>query len=74
MQFPGNIYRRKLTGGGFFGCLEDLDDSPPTPAAAPEATSPFSRSFFGAVEDDGNELLPFTLLVDMGNEVESRPT
>jgi hypothetical protein len=44
-----------------FECLEDLGDSPyspPSPAAAPEATNPFSRRFFGAIEDDRNELLP----------------
>jgi hypothetical protein len=52
-----------------FGCLEVLG-----PAAAPEATNPFSRRFFGAIEDDGNELLPFTLLADMGNEAVSAPT
>jgi hypothetical protein len=55
----------------FFGCLEDLGDSPPTPAAAPEATNPFSRGFFSTVEDDGNELPPFVLPADVGTEVES---
>jgi hypothetical protein len=58
----------------FFGCLEDLGDSPPTPAAAPEATNPFCRGFFSAVEDDGNELPPFVLPTDVGTEVESPPT
>ena len=58
----------------FFGCLEDLGDSPPTPTAAPEATNPFSRGFFSAVEDDGNELPPFVLPADVGTEVESPPT
>jgi hypothetical protein len=58
----------------FFGCLEDLGDSPPTPAAAPESTNPFSRGFFGGVEDNGNELPPFVLPADVGTEVESPPT
>ena len=58
----------------FFGCLEDLGDSPPTPAAAPETTNPFSRGFFSAVEDDSNELPPFVLPTDVGTEVESPPT
>ncbi len=58
----------------FFGCLENLGDSPPTPAAAPETTNPFSRSFFSAIEDDGNELPPFVLPADVGTEVESPHT
>jgi hypothetical protein len=58
----------------FFGCLEDLGDSPPTPAAAPEATNPFSRSFFTAIEEDGNGLPPFVLPADVGTEVDSPPT
>lgn len=58
----------------FFGCLEDLGDSPPIPAAASEATNPFARGFFRAVEDDGNELPPFVLPADVGTEVESPPT
>jgi hypothetical protein len=58
----------------FFGCLEDLGDSPPTPAAAPETTNPFSRSFFCAIEDDGNGLPPFVLPADVGTEVDSPPT
>jgi hypothetical protein len=58
----------------FFGCLEDLGDSPPTPAAAPETTNPFSRSFFSAIEDDGNGLPPFVLPADVGTEVDSPPT
>jgi hypothetical protein len=57
----------------FFGCLEDLGDSPPTPAAAPEPMNPFSRSFFRAIED-GNGLPPFVLPVDVGTEVDSPPT
>ena len=56
----------------FFGCLEDLGDSPPTPAAVPETTNPFSRGFFSAVEDS-NELPPFVLPTDVGTEVESPP-
>ena len=58
----------------FFGCLEDLGDSPPTPAAAPETTNPFSRSFFSAIEDDCNGLPPFVLPTDVGTEVDSPPT
>jgi hypothetical protein len=58
----------------FFGCLEDIGDSPPTPAATPDATNPFSRGFFGVVEDDSDELPPFVLPVDVGIEVESPPT
>ncbi|KAF8495155.1 hypothetical protein F5888DRAFT_1616016 [Russula emetica] len=58
----------------FFGCLEDLGDSPPTPVAAPETTNPFSRSFFSAIEDDGNGLPPFVLPADVGTEVDSPPT
>jgi hypothetical protein len=58
----------------FFGCLEDLGDSPPTPAAAPETTNPFSRSFFSAVEDDGNGLPPFVIPADVGTEVDSPST
>jgi hypothetical protein len=58
----------------FFGCLEDLGDSPPTPAAAPETTNPFFRSFFSAVEDDSNDLPPFVLPTDVGTEVESPPS
>lgn len=57
----------------FFGCLEDISDSPPTLAAAPETTNPFSRGFFGAFEDDGDELPPFVLPTDVGIEVESPP-
>jgi len=60
----------------FFGCLEDIGDSPPNPAARPDTTNsnPFSRGFFGAVEDDGDELPPFVLPVDVGIEVESLPS
>jgi len=58
----------------FFGCLEDLGDSPPTPVATPETTNPFCRSFFSAIEDDGNELPPFVLPADVGTEVESPST
>ena len=58
----------------FFGCLEDLGDSPPTPVATPDTTNPFSRGFFCAIEDDGNGLPPFVLPVDVGTEVDSQPT
>jgi len=60
----------------FFGCLEDIGDSPPLSTARPDTTNsnPFSRGFFGAVEDDGDELPPFVLPVDVGIEVESLPS
>jgi hypothetical protein len=58
----------------FFGCLEDIGDSPPTSAALPDTPNPFSRGFFGVVEDDADELPPFVLPVDVGIEVESPPT
>ena len=59
----------------FFGCLEDIGDSPPH-SARPDTTNsnPFSRGFFGAVQDDGDELPPFVLPVDVGIEVESLPS
>jgi hypothetical protein len=59
-SFPATFYQRKLTCGGFSDALRTLvthQYSPPTPVAAPEATNHFSRSFFGAIEDDGNEFL-----------------
>ena len=60
----------------FFGCLEDIGDSPPNSATRPDATNsnPFSRGFFGAVADDDEELPPFVLPVDVGVEVESLPS
>jgi hypothetical protein len=60
----------------FFGCLEDIGDSPPHSAARPDTTNPnpFARGFFGAVEDDSDELPPFVLPVDVGIEVESLPS
>jgi len=57
----------------FFGCLEDIGDSPPTSVAPPDTTNRFSRGFFSAVEDDGDELPPFVLPVDVGIEVKSPP-
>ncbi|KAI9510968.1 hypothetical protein F5148DRAFT_1281329 [Russula earlei] len=53
----------------FFGCLEDIGDSPPTSGPVSVTTNPFSRAFFG-VEDDGDELPPFVLPADVGVEVE----
>jgi hypothetical protein len=58
----------------FFGCLEDIGDSPPTSTATPETPNPFSRGFFGAIDDNGDELPPFVLPADVGIEVESPPT
>ncbi|KAF8258392.1 hypothetical protein EI94DRAFT_1835061 [Lactarius quietus] len=57
----------------FFGCLEDMGDSPPISAAPPEATSPFTKGFFGAVDEEEDEMPPFVLPVDVGVEVESPP-
>jgi hypothetical protein len=58
----------------FFGCLEDMGDSPPIPAAAPpEATSPFTKGFFGTVDEEEDEMPPFVLPADVGVEVESPP-
>ena len=58
----------------FFGCLEDVGDSPPmSDSATPQATNPFSRGLFGAVEDEGDELPPFVLPADVGIEVEFSP-
>ena len=58
----------------FFGCLEDIGDSPPTSAAFPGTPNPFSKGFFGVVEDDAGALPPFVLPADVGIEVESPPT
>ena len=58
----------------FFGCLEDIGDSPPNSVAPPDTTNRFSRGFFSAVEDDGDELPPFVLPVDVGIEVKSPPS
>ena len=58
----------------FFGCLEDMGDSPPIPAVLPpEATSPFTKGFFGVVDEEGDEMPPFVLPADVGVEVESPP-
>ncbi|KAH9962418.1 hypothetical protein BC827DRAFT_1267034 [Russula dissimulans] len=57
----------------FFGCLEDIGDSPPNSASAQQTTTPFSREFFSAAEDDGDELPPFVFPADVGFEVESPP-
>jgi len=58
----------------FFGCLEDIGDSPPISTAPPETTSPFTKGFFGVVEEEGDEMPPFVLPADVGVEVESPPT
>ncbi|KAH9967723.1 hypothetical protein BGW80DRAFT_675195 [Lactifluus volemus] len=42
-------------------------------AAAPQATNPFSRGLFGAIEEEGDELPPFVLPADVGIEVEFSP-
>ena len=57
----------------FFGCLEDIGDSPPICVAPPETTSPFTKGFFGAVDEEG-EMPPFVLPAHVGVEVESPPT
>ncbi|KAI9455788.1 hypothetical protein BJY52DRAFT_1188205 [Lactarius psammicola] len=58
----------------FFGCLEDIGDSPPISAAPPETTSPFTKGFFGGFEEEEDEMPPFVLPADVGVEVESPPT
>jgi hypothetical protein len=55
----------------FFGCLEDIGDSPPISDASQQTANPFSRALFGAVEDEGDELPPFVLPADIGIEIES---
>ncbi|KAI0296061.1 hypothetical protein B0F90DRAFT_1747672 [Multifurca ochricompacta] len=57
----------------FFGCLEDIGDSPPTSAAGPDTANPFTKGFFGAVEEAEDELPPFVLPADVGIEIESPP-
>ncbi|KAH9168915.1 hypothetical protein EDB89DRAFT_1551895 [Lactarius sanguifluus] len=66
-HFPEEVDR-------FFGCLEDMGDSPPISAAPPETTSPFTKGFFGAASEEEDEMPPFVLPVDVGVEVESPPT
>ena len=56
----------------FFGCLEDMGDSPPISAAPPAAKSPFTKGFFGAADEE-DEMPPFVLPADVGVEVESPP-
>lgn len=58
----------------FFGCLEDIGDSPPISAAPPATTSPFTKGFFGAADEEEDEMPPFVLPADVGVEVESPPT
>ncbi|KAI0069164.1 hypothetical protein BV25DRAFT_1791191 [Artomyces pyxidatus] len=53
----------------FFGCLEDLEDTPPKSFMTAEGQSPFSKGFFGAEGDDEDELPPFVLPPDVGVEV-----
>ncbi|KAF8257052.1 hypothetical protein EI94DRAFT_1843047 [Lactarius quietus] len=57
----------------FFGCLEDIGDSPPISAAPLEATSPFTEGFFGAVDDEEDETPPFVKPADLSVEVKSPP-
>ncbi|KAI0052568.1 hypothetical protein FA95DRAFT_1601614 [Auriscalpium vulgare] len=53
----------------FFGCLEDLEDSPPMSAfTAAAQQGAFSKGFFGA-DDDDDDLPPFVLPADVGVEV-----
>ncbi|KAH9021326.1 hypothetical protein EDB84DRAFT_1565364 [Lactarius hengduanensis] len=65
-HFPEEVDR-------FFGCLEDMGDSPPISAAPPETTSPFTKGFFGAASEEEDEMPPFVLPADVGVEVESPP-
>ncbi|KAI0313452.1 hypothetical protein OF83DRAFT_534701 [Amylostereum chailletii] len=54
----------------FFGCLEDLDDSPPLGYTLSDASNnPFSKGFFGQEATDDDELPPFVLPADVGVEV-----
>ncbi|KAI0260930.1 hypothetical protein BC834DRAFT_845850 [Gloeopeniophorella convolvens] len=61
----------------FFGCLEDMGDSPPTSAVTQDSTSanPFTRGFFGAANDDDDDdvLPPFVIPADVGVEVPPEP-
>ncbi|KAI9433308.1 hypothetical protein H4582DRAFT_2112897 [Lactarius indigo] len=66
-HFPEEVDR-------FFGCLEDMGDSPPISAAPPETTSPFTKGFFGTTNEEEDEMPPFVLPADVGVEVESPPT
>jgi len=51
-----------------------MGDSLPIPAAdPPEATNPFTMGFFGAVDEEEDEMPPFVLPADVGVEVESPP-
>ncbi|KAH9057730.1 hypothetical protein EDB87DRAFT_1685894 [Lactarius vividus] len=65
-HFPEEVDR-------FFGCLEDMGDSPPISAAPPETTSPFTKGFFGTANEEEDEMPPFVLPADVGVEVESPP-
>ena len=56
----------------FFGCLEDMGDSPPISSAPPEATNPFTKGFFGVIDEE-DEMPPFVLPADVGVEVDSPP-
>ena len=53
----------------FFGCLEDLDDSPPSDYGS---RSPFAKGFSFDTSDD-DELPPFVLPADVGVEVIEEP-
>ncbi|KAH9030241.1 hypothetical protein EDB83DRAFT_2554988 [Lactarius deliciosus] len=61
-HFPEEVDR-------FFGCLEDMGESPPISAAPPETTSPFTKGFFGAASEEEDEMPPFVLPADVGVEV-----
>jgi hypothetical protein len=65
-HFPEEVDR-------FFGCLEDMGDSPPISVAPPETTSPFTKGFFGATDEEEGEMPPFVLPADVGVEIESPP-
>ena len=54
----------------FFGCLKDMGESLPIPAAAaPEATSPFTKGFFDGVDEEEDEMLPFVVPAETGRDI-----
>ncbi|KAA1466020.1 hypothetical protein DENSPDRAFT_868183, partial [Dentipellis sp. KUC8613] len=56
----------------FFGCLEDLNDSPPSSSTS-TIRNPFSSAFSSSMDDD-DELPPFVLPADVGVEVPTEPS
>ncbi|OCH85150.1 hypothetical protein OBBRIDRAFT_860406 [Obba rivulosa] len=54
----------------FFGCLEDVDSSPPLPPAE-SGRSLFARALAEAQVDDDDDLPPFVLPKDIGYELEA---